>query len=388
MALAQPGLGRYLAAIFCIIFLEFLVMGISLGVLPAFVHNTLGWGNTVVGLVIGLQYIATLGTRHFAGKLADARGGNVAVRRGILLSAVSGLFCLLAQGLPAVSLGALLIGRVLLGVGESFLVVGIFAWGFQLVGQKHIGRVMVWNGMGMYGGMAAGAPLGIYLQSRFGLALAFTGILILPLLSLVATRLLPVVPLAKAEKRLPFYKAVHLVWKSGTGLALASIGFGGIASFVPLYFQHRGWTDASLALTTFGAAYILVRLFLAHFPDKHGGERVVMYSLVVEVLGQLLLWAAPSAPVAIAGAFLTGAGLSLVFPSFGQMAVRHVEPGNRGMAVAAYNAFFDLSIGLTAPIAGLIAGGVHYEYIYIFGAIAAAGSMALAGREYARSRKP
>lgn len=238
---------------------------------------------------------------------------------------------------------------------------------------------MVWNGMGMYGGMAAGAPLGIYLQGHFGLGFAFTGILILPLLSLVATRLLPVVPLQKAEKRLPFYKAVSLVWKSGAGLALASIGFGGIASFVPLYFQHRGWADASLALTTFGAAYILVRLFLAHFPDKHGGERVVMYSLVVEVLGQLLLWAAPGAPVAIAGAFLTGAGLSLVFPSFGQMAVKHVEPGNRGMAVAAYNAFFDLSIGLTAPVAGLIAGGAHYEYIYIFGAIAAVASMVLAG---------
>lgn len=379
----------YLLAIFSVIFLEFLVMGISLGVLPVFVHDTLGFSNTIVGAVIGLQYIATLCTRHFAGRMADAKGGSRSVRRGILLSAFSGLFCLAAQataGTPLLSVGLLFAGRLLLGVGESFLVIGIFAWGFLLVGQQNIGKVMVWNGMGMYGGMACGAPLGIFLQSHFGLVTAFSGVLLLPLLSLCATRLLPLTAVVKAAARLPFYKAIGLVWKSGTGLALASIGFGGIASFISLYFQHRGWAGASLALTNFGAAYIVMRLFFAHYPDKFGGERVVMVSLVIEIAGQLLIWGAPSPGYAIAGAFLTGAGMSLVFPSFGQIAVKHVAPGNRGMAIAAFNAFFDLSIGLTAPVAGLIAGGAHYEYIYIFGALAAVASIGMAAWEYSRNR--
>jgi MFS family permease len=374
-----------LPAIFGIIFLEFLVMGISLGVLPAFVHNVLGYSNTVVGVVIGAQYIATLVTRHFAGKLADTHGGRKSARRGIVLSAVAGLFCLLAQGassMQGLSLGLLLIGRLLLGVGESFLVIGIFAWGFHLVGQMHIGKVMVWNGMGMYGGMAAGAPLGISLQLHVGLSAALTGMVILPLLNLVAIRMLPLVDMVRTETSLPFYKAIGRVWKSGTGLALATVGFGGIASFISLYFQHRGFTNASLALTTFGAAYIAVRLFFAHFPDKHGGEKVVIVSLVVEVIGQVLIGTAPSASIGIAGACLTGAGLSLVFPSFGQMAVKHIAPAHRGMAVAAYSAFFDLSIALTAPLSGLIAGGSHYDRVYTFGAIAALAGIGLAVCDY------
>ncbi|RYE16874.1 MAG: MFS transporter, partial [Sphingobacteriaceae bacterium] len=144
-------LSKTLFTIFSIIFLEFLVMGISLGIIPLYVHDTLKYSNLVVGLVIGLQYAATLLTRHFAGKMSDLQGGRKSVIRGVALSALSGLFCLASYGLtnlPLLGLAALSIGRILLGVGESYLVIGIFAWGFILVGPKNVGKVMVWNGMG------------------------------------------------------------------------------------------------------------------------------------------------------------------------------------------------------------------------------------------------
>ena len=43
-----------LLTIFGIIFSEFLIMGISLGVIPAYVHGTLGFSNLIVGLIIGI----------------------------------------------------------------------------------------------------------------------------------------------------------------------------------------------------------------------------------------------------------------------------------------------------------------------------------------------
>lgn len=387
---SPPGLTKHLLVIFSIIFGEFLVMGISLGVLPSYVHQTLGYSDLLVGLVIGTQYVATLGTRHLAGTMADTRGGRRAVFIGVLLSAGAGVFCLLSLLLaasPALSLGCLLVGRALLGVGESFLVIGIFAWGFVLVGPQHTGKVMVWNGMGMHGGMACGAPLGLWLQAVAGLRLSLGVSILLPLLSLGITYALPTIPRLVQEARLPFYRAVTQVWKSGTGLALASIGFGGIASFITLYFSQQGWAHAPLALSAFGAGYIGMRLFFAHYPDKFGGAPVAMACLAIEVVGQLLIWLAPASGYAIAGAVLTGVGMSLVFPSFGQIAVRRVPAANRGMAMAAYNAFFDLGMGLTAPVAGLIAGGVHYDQIYLFGALAAAGGFSLAYLEYRQGKR-
>ncbi|OOQ61723.1 MFS transporter [Mucilaginibacter pedocola] len=383
-------LTKNLFIIFTIVFGEFLIMGISLGTLPAYVHDALGGSNVIVGVVVGLQYLATLLTRHLAGQSADGRGGKVTVAVGLTLSAVSGLFCLLSLFFKTNILASLVLlcaGRILLGVGESYLVIGIFAWGFVLVGPTNTGKVMVWNGLGMHAGMALGAPLGIFLQSHFGLATAFSGIVMMPLLSFLATNMLPNIPLPKLEKRLPFYKAIKLVWRSGTGLALASIGFSGIASFITLFFLQRGWANASLAISAFGAGYIVMRLFFAHYPDKFGGARVAMVCLVAEATGQLLIWQAPGGFYAIAGAVLTGCGMSLVFPSFGQLAIKNVSVANRGMAMAAYNAFFDLGMGITAPIAGLIAGGTHYEYIYLLGGIAAITGLLLAVREYLAAKK-
>jgi len=379
-----------LLVIFTVIFCEFLIMGISLGTIPEFVHGTLGYNNIFVGVVIGLQYAATLLTRHLAGQSADAKGGKVTVSVGLALSALSGIFCMVSLWLKsqaALSLTLLCAGRVLLGIGESYLVIGIFAWGFLLVGSKNTGKVMVWNGLGMHGGMALGAPIGIYLQTRFGLGVSFAGIVLLPLISFLVTNILPTIPLPKLEKRLPFYRAVNLVWGAGTGLALASIGFSGIASFITLYFLQRGWANASLAISAFGAGYILMRLFFAHYPDKFGGARVAMVCLAIEGIGQLLIWQAPGGSYAIAGAVLTGCGMSLVFPAFGQLAIKNVSQANRGMAMAAYNAFFDLGMGLTAPIAGLIARGTHYENIYLVGGIAAIAGLVLASRDYFTERK-
>ncbi|CAM4415935.1 Predicted arabinose efflux permease, MFS family [Pedobacter westerhofensis] len=389
MSVANPNksipLTNCLLVIFAIIFSEFLIMGISLGTLPEFVHRTLGYNNIIVGAVIGLQYVATLLTRHLAGQSADAKGGRITVSIGLGLSALSGIFCLISLWFHSqafFSLILLCLGRVLLGIGESYLVIGIFAWGFLLVGSKNTGKVMVWNGLGMHGGMALGAPLGIYLQTKFGLGFSFAGIALLPFVSFLVTNILPNIPLPQLEKRLPFYKAVKLVWGAGTGLALASIGFSGIASFITLYFLQRGWANASLAISAFGAGYIVMRLFFAHYPDKFGGARVAIVCLAIEAIGQLLIWQAPGGIFAIAGAVLTGCGMSLVFPSFGQLAIKHVSQANRGMAMAAYNAFFDLGMGLTAPIAGVIAGGTHYENIYLMGGIAALIGLALASRDY------
>ena len=378
-----------LITIFGIIFIEFLIMGISLGVLPAYVHSKLGFSNLIVGIVIGIQYASTLFTRHSAGKLADSKGGKRSVITGIIISSVSGLFCLLSFLLavyPALSITILIIGRILLGIGESFLVIGIFTWGFIIVGPKHTGKVMVWNGMGMYGGMACGAPLGIFLTSVFSLSAAFAAIAIFPVVSYFAMLLLSNVPLPAQTEKLPFYKAVNLVWKSGAGLALSSIGFGGIASFITLYFIQRSWDGASFAITAFGAGYVIVRLFFAHYPDKFGGAKVAMVSLVIEIAGQLLIWKATSALAGIMGAGLTGIGMSLVFPSFGIIAVKKVSAANRGMAMAAYNAFFDLGMGLTAPIAGLIAGAGNYSNIYMLGALAAVLSGFMAYAEFKKEK--
>ncbi|MES1249960.1 MAG: MFS transporter, partial [Chitinophaga rupis] len=129
----------YLFPLCSTVFLGYLTVGISLGVLPAYVHQQLHFNNLMVGIVIGLQSAATLATRHFSGRLADTRGSRPAVRAGIVLSAIAGVFYLFSyflSGQAITSLVMLIAGRMLLGCGESLLITGALSWGIGLLGHE------------------------------------------------------------------------------------------------------------------------------------------------------------------------------------------------------------------------------------------------------------
>jgi 4-carboxymuconolactone decarboxylase len=56
------------------VFTAYLVIGIAMPVLPLHVHQGLGLGTFVVGLVAGSQFGASLISRFWAGHVADSRG--------------------------------------------------------------------------------------------------------------------------------------------------------------------------------------------------------------------------------------------------------------------------------------------------------------------------
>lgn len=155
----------------------------------------------------------------------------------------------------------------------------------------------------------------------------------------------------------------------GFGLAFSSIGFACISSFIALLFVQENWGNASVAFMVFGGSYILVRIFFSSYPDKYGGYKVALFSLIIEIIGLLFIRLSISKTMAIVGCGLTGAGFSLIFPSLGVLAIKKVTPQMRGTALGAYAAFFDLSLGIAAPVAGLIATWFNYQSVYLFGAI-------------------
>jgi MFS family permease len=60
-------------------------------VLPLHVHQDLGLGTFVVGLVAGAQFAASLLSRFWAGNYADSRGAKRALITGLLVAAAAGL---------------------------------------------------------------------------------------------------------------------------------------------------------------------------------------------------------------------------------------------------------------------------------------------------------
>lgn len=154
-------------------------MGIPLAAIPLQVHDVLGFGNPTVGVVVGIQSLATLLTRQFAGALCDRRGAKFGVVLGVGGSVLAGAIYLAASfgaSGPYLSLAVLLAARLISGLAESLVMTGALAWAIGVVGAQNTGKVMVWVGIGMYAAIAFGSPVGVQLMTRQGAGVGFAAV--------------------------------------------------------------------------------------------------------------------------------------------------------------------------------------------------------------------
>lgn len=379
---ARPA-GGVIAALFC----GYLAVGLPLPVLPLFIHGHLGFSTLVVGLVIGIQFLATVLTRGYAGRLTDQHGGRRSALQGAAVCTVAGALYVLATLpalSPATSLAIIVLGRLLAGVGESQFVTGCVSWSIASVGPQRAGLSMSWTGIAMFAALSVGAPVGMLLFQQHGVAAAMAACMAAPLLALaIAAAATP--HHSPGGVRLPFRHVIGRIWREGLGLMLQGVGLSGLTAFASLYFAAHQWQNAGWVMTAFGAGFIAVRLLFGHLPDRMGGYRVAVVSLLIEAVGQAMLWMAPDATTALAGALVTGLGCALVFPALGVEALKRVPPANRGSAMGAFVAFLDIAYGVAGPAAGIIAGHFGYAAVYVLGAACALLGALLAALSSRRS---
>jgi MFS family permease len=353
------------------VFLGFLAVGLPLAALPIEMQTHFRYGPTTIGATIGLQSLTTLVTRHRAGTLCDQRGPQRAVLIGLPVAALSGLAYLLAGSLPfgpTTALAILIIGRLVMGLGESLFLTGLMSWGIARLGADRTGKVMSWTGIAIYAALGLGAPLGLALQSTFGFVGVGCAVVLAPLLAwTIAVVMSPVA--AAGGNRVAFHRVLALIWRPGMILALSTVPFAVIVAFLALQFSERNWAQPGAALFGFGLAYVLVRLVASGLPDRLGAARVAIGSLVFEALGQVTLWLAPNAAVAVFGATMTGIGFSLIFPAMGVLATRSVAPELRGRAVGNFIAFADIALGVTGPAVGFAVQRFGTSSAFLVGAL-------------------
>jgi predicted MFS family arabinose efflux permease len=87
---------------------------------------------------------------------------------------------------------------------------------------------------------------------------------------------------------------------------------------------------------------------------------------------------ATSLPVAIVGAAAMGAAFSLLYPSLSLVVVNQVPEARRGAALGTFTGFFDLGVGLGAPLTGAAAAIGGYSAAFWVASVCALGTLAVA----------
>lgn len=362
---------RRLAPLMVVLLFGFCAVGISLPVLPVYVHFELGFGAGWVGAVAGSHYLIAIFSRPIAGRTVDRRGGKPAVGTGLVLGALGGLAMAAALALahsPALAVVLLVIARMCLGASESFLITGAIGWGITLVPPDKKAFAISWLGSAMFLAYAAVVPLGTVVYGSWGLGIIAGLTFLLPPLTLIILRQLQN-SRVQAGAQAGYAAIARAIALPGLGLGLSSLGFGVLLSFAVLLFETRGWPDGWLPLTLFSVLFIAVRIVWGHLPDRIGGGRAAGISLIVQALGLMMLFAAPGPAWGHIGAALTGIGYALVFPGLGIEALRRVPPHLGGVAMAIYTASLDITLGLGIPALGLVADRFGLSSVFIVAAV-------------------
>src|ERR1700684_2428838 len=93
---------RHIAGYVYFTFICYVSIGLPLAVLPPFVHLRMGYSAVLAGLAISIQYIATLASRPWAGRISDHLGAKVSVLWGMACCTVSGAFLIGAAAFHSV----------------------------------------------------------------------------------------------------------------------------------------------------------------------------------------------------------------------------------------------------------------------------------------------
>jgi MFS family permease len=358
-------------------FLGFLGFGSVLPRLAPHVRHDLGGSDRTVGFVIGTFSVVALGSRLFAGRLADHKGRKRAFLTGLCSCSLAGVAYLLPLGI-----GGIYLGRVLQGIGEACLYTGAAAWTVEVAGVHRSARALGYLSSGIWGGIAAGPVVGQLLGS-FDRAAAFQ-----VFAAITAAALLTQVPedyQPAAHTRRRGWLRRSLV-PAGIAVGFVNVHYPVITGFLILYLAPRG-NAGPAAFSTYAGFVLLSRFFLGGLPDRIH-PRITFYTgLAGMALGLGILATGPAWAGAVTGAALLGFGFSFPWASVASTVLKRTADGERGSTVSVLSAFYDLFVGMSSFSAGLIANALGYRSAF-FMAIAALGAAAVAGRFVFAAREP
>lgn len=343
-----------------------LSIGALLPVLPIYVTEELGLGNVSVGFVIGAYALTGIAFRPIAGWLADHRGRRLVVIIGSLTTAVAGTFLFLPLGFAS-----LVASRLLLGAGEGAVFTAGSAWVVDLAPPARRARLVGLYGLSVWTGLSIGPLIGQTLFQVGGFNLVWAFAIAGPLFAaFFASRIPdPFEPKHVEGQRRKLIAREAL--GPGVAMALASVGYAAIASFIVLHLRAQGVGHGALVFSTFAAALVITRVIAGGLPDKIGPRHVAAVAAVLEAAGLALIAVGGGLATDVAGAVIMGAAYSVLYPSLSLIVIERVPPSRRGAALGTFTGAFDFGVGIGAPLVGAVSALTDYSGGFLFAAILA-----------------
>ena len=340
--------------------------------LPLYIH---GLGGTAVdiGVVMGLFNAVGILCQPVVGPWIDALGRKPFMLAGVGLVIAAAL---LAAAVP--SIPALVLVRVLQGLGFSCFFVANYSYVIDLVPPARRGRAL-----GLYGvaGLVATAlaPLvGEWVIRRFGFRPLFA---MSAALAVVAAVFVWYLEERRREVALPVR---GFPWERG-GLAdlfhlsmavtlFFGLGAGTIFVFLPTFAESLGVRTLALFYTAYAVAAIGVRLFAGQLIDTRGRRAVIVPSMFIQTAATALLAAlgflvtrtsqTPVVPALFLAGLMSGCAHGFLYPGLAALVTDQTPETRRGVVVGIFSAVFLAGQTSGSFLFGYVTHAVGYAFMW------------------------
>ena len=349
-----------------------------------FAMDTYGVPHSVGGLMITAYVIAALLTRLFFGGRIDSWGVKRSLAIGTAINAISMVLYLVPMSFPA-----LMAVRVIHGFAFAIMS-GSAAAGAALV----IPRERYGEGIGYFSMMQAlatgvGPFVAILLTNLFNSYVAmFACAAVIAVLAVLSLLLLDIPHVVKEdEPELPATGgAQHMHVKRGVSsliqlsvvplasvLFLCYLGYSGILSFVTLYAQERGLSDAvSLYFVIYAIVILISRPPVGRRVDRTGENSIIYWCFASLTIGLIILALAFNGPLLLLSAAFVGFGIGATQSIVQAVIARDTPQNELGKANSTFFMSMDLGSGIGPIIIGAVIPFIGYSGSYIALAVCAA----------------
>ena len=356
------------------VLLVFLGVAAPLPVLPKGVH-ALGASSAALGVVLGVFPFAAVGGRLLAGRWCDGRGRIATLRLGTACGIGAGLLMALPTSLPV-----LVASRLVQGLGDALVYTAAATYVIDRTPAHRRAQALSLLGSGVWGGYALGPLVGGLAGGvrTAGLVVAGTGVL-------AALALAGQPETEHRGRREPGLRGLlpRGVAKPGIALGLGNLGYAAVIGYLVLAVDSRGGHGA-VALAAFSVSVLAGRLVVVPLASRFGLLRMLPAGLCAMAAGLLSLTQVTSTLAASAAAVVIGVGYCLPFPALASLVAGRVPEHQRGSAIGALTAFYDVFVGVGSLVFGLVADRWGVSAVFL---LAAAGVLASAGLDLVLARR-
>lgn len=370
--LITPGYCFILAANFLLYFGFWLLIP----VLPFYLSEVFGAGNSAIGIILSCYTVAALCIRPFSGYFLDTFA-----RKPLYLLAYFIFMSMFSGYIIAGSLALFILFRIIHGVSFGMVTVGGNTVVIDIMPSSRRGEGLGYYGLSNNIAMAVGPMSGLFLHDA---GMSYTTIFCCSLGSCIAGFLcasLVKTPYKPPVKREPISLDRFILLKgipAGISLLLLSIPYGMTTNYVAMYAKEIGIDVTTGFFFTFMAVGMAIsRIFSGRIVDKGKVTQVISAGLYLVVFSFFLLSACVyiiSWNVLACGiifftvAFLLGVGFGTMFPAYNTLFVNLAPNSQRGTATSTYLTSWDVGIGIGMLAGGYIAEVSTFDKAYLFGA--------------------